>query len=175
MPSNLPLSIVVTEVIKHTPLWVWVLLVAITALGLRQWVEHRITRPRLLVASIALGGYSLWSAVQMYGPQALPAWALGSALAMATVAALRRPRRIRCEPDGSFTLDGSPWPLALMWTIFALRYAVAVTLVFHPDWAADMTFSSGVSLAYGALSGLFAARAWRILQAIPASIRLLPA
>ncbi len=63
--------------------------------------------------------------------------------------------------DGRFVLRGSPWPLLLMWTIFAMRYAVAVTLVFHPPGPHEGAMAVGVAALYGALSGLFTARAWR--------------
>jgi hypothetical protein len=74
------------------------------------------------------------------------------------------------QVDGdAVRLEGSVLPLLLMLSIFALRYAVAVTLVFHHEWAADPLFGGALAATYGALSGLFAARAWRILQALPRS------
>jgi hypothetical protein len=66
--------------------------------------------------------------------------------------------------DGRFGLRGSPWPLLLMWAIFGLRYAVAVQLVFHPALAQQTVLALAAPLLYGTLSGLFAARAWRVLQ-----------
>jgi hypothetical protein len=175
MPPNLPLSVVISEIVAHTPPWVWAILAAITLLGLRQCVAHRMTWARALVAPLALGGYSLWSGMQAFGPRALPAWVLGAALAWAANRALRWPRQMWPQPDGSVRLAGSPWPLLAMWLIFALRYAVAVTLVFHRDWADDAGFASAAALAWGALSGLFAARAWRALRSIKAPRGLSPA
>ena len=64
---------------------------------------------------------------------------------------------------GRFALKGSPWPLLLMWTIFGLRYAVAVKLVFEPALAQQAAWAIGARLVYGTVSGLFAARAWRVL------------
>ena len=69
--------------------------------------------------------------------------------------------------DGRFALRASPWPLIAMLSVFSLRYAVAVTLVFHRDWAAHAGFSLPLALVYGVLSGLFAARALRILRSAP--------
>jgi hypothetical protein len=85
-------------------------------------------------------------------------------LALLANRTLRWPRTIELAADGRFVLPGSPWPLLLMWTIFGLRYAVAVTLVFHPAWAHTDAMAIGVPALYGLLSGLFAARAWRVLQ-----------
>jgi hypothetical protein len=163
-PDNLPLSIVIVEILKHTPSWVWAVLAAITLLGLLQWRDHRMTRNRLWLAPIGLGAYSLWGALSVFGALAVPAWLTGMALAMSANRALRWPHAITVHDDGRFGLRGSPWPLLLMWSIFVLRYAVAVQLVFHPALAHQTSWAIGAPLLYGALSGLFAARAWRVLQ-----------
>jgi hypothetical protein len=52
-----------------------------------------------------------------------------------------------------------------MWTIFGMRYALTVQLVFHPALAQQAAWAIGAPLVYGTLSGLLAARAWRVLQA----------
>jgi len=84
--------------------------------------------------------------------------------------ALRWPRDVGSDGD-AFVVAGSPWPLALMLAIFALRYAVAVSLVFHPEWRADPVFAASLALLYGALSGMFTARAVRILTSGPRRVR----
>jgi Family of unknown function (DUF6622) len=167
MPAKPPLSIVLLEILKHTPHWVWAILAAITLVGALQLREHRVSRGRLLLAPIGLGAYSLWGASSVFGVAAVPAWLAGLALALLANRALRWPRTIEMAPDSGFVLRGSPWPLLLMWTLFGLRYAVAVTLVLHPTLARDGAVAAGVTALYGALSGLFAARAWRVLQSAP--------
>jgi hypothetical protein len=162
--NHLPLSSVIVEILKHTPLWVWGVLAVITGLGLRQLFDHQMSRLRLLVAPVALGGYSAWGACAAFGIDAAAAWLAGLALAMAINQPLQWPRSIAVLENGSFALRGSPWPLLLMWTLFALRYALAVTLVFRPALAHDAAWAIGAPLALGTLSGLFAARAWRVLQ-----------
>ena len=164
MNTSPPLSMVIVEILRHTPHWVWLILAAITLLGALQLWEHRISRGRLLIAPIALGAYSLWGASGVFGAAAVPAWLAGMLLALLANRWLRWPRTIAVAPDGRFVLRGRPWPLLLMWMIFGLRYAVAVTLVFHPGWAHTDAMAIGVAALYGALSGLFAARAWRVLQ-----------
>ena len=75
---------------------------------------------------------------------------------------MKRPFHCGC----SFTLTFAA-PLIAMMGVFSLRYAVAVTLVFHRDWAAHAGFALPMAVVYGALSGLFAARALRILRSAP--------
>ena len=166
MPSNLPLSTVVIEILRHTPNYVWAILVALIVLGLLQWRDHAVGRTRLSIAPIGLGAFSLWGATLAFGMRAeiVAAWLVGMALAFVANQWLRWPRAIGVDGTGRYTLRGSPWPLIAMLAIFGLRYAVAVTLVFHRDWAADALFSGAIALLYGSLSGLFAARALRILR-----------
>jgi hypothetical protein len=164
MNTSPALSLVAFEILRHTPHWVWLVLATITLVGAMQLREHRVSRSRLLLAAIGLSAYSLWGTSSVFGAAAAPAWLTGMALALLANHALRWPRTIDVATDGRFVLRGSPWPLLLMWTLFALRYAVAVTLVFHPAWAHAGAMAIGVAALYGALSGLFAARAWRVLQ-----------
>ena len=164
MNTSPPLSMVIIEILKHTPPWVWAILAAITLLGLMQLRAHHVSRGRLLLAPIGVGAYSLWGTSSVFGVAAAPAWLVGMALALLSNRALRWPRTIEVAADGRFALRGSPWPLLLMWTLFVLRYAVAVTLMFHPALARNGAMAIGVAALYGALSGLFSARAWRVLQ-----------
>ena len=166
MLSNLPLSTVIVEIVKHTPAYVWAILAALFALGSLQLRDHVVTRARLALAPIGLGVFSLWGATLAFGarPEIVAAWALGSAIALAANRWLQWPRHVRPDGAGRYALRGSPWPLVAMLAVFALRYTIAVTLVFHRDWAGDPLFGTAMALVYGALSGLFAARALRILR-----------
>jgi hypothetical protein len=170
MSTSPPLFTVFTGILTHTPHWVWLILAAITLAGVLQLREYRVSRGRLLLLTIALAAYSLWGTSSVFGAAAAPAWLAGMALALLANRALRWPRTVELTPDGRFVLPGSPWPLLLMWTLFGLRYAVAVTLVFHPAWAHEGAMAVGVAALYGALSGLFTARAWRVLQSARAPV-----
>ena len=56
-------------------------------------------------------------------------------------------------------LSDNAW---LVW--LGILAVVTVTLVFHRDWAAESAFAEAVSVVYGGLSGLLAARALTILS-----------
>jgi hypothetical protein len=164
MPSQPSLSTVIVAILSHTPGYVWAILAALVVLGSVQLRRQRMSRTRLLIAPVTMGALSLWSATAAFGarPAVALAWLLGMGAAWLANRALRWPREIASDGD-AVVVAGSPWPLALMLTIFALRYAVAVSLVFHPEWRADPVFAAPMALLYGALSGMFAARAVRIL------------
>jgi len=152
--------------------WVGVGVCAITLLGARQLRDLRVSRTRLLLLPAGLGAYALISISAVFGATAAPAWLAGVALAFALNRLLRWPRDVQLGGDGTFLLRGSVWPLLLMWTIFALRYAATVTLVLHPALLHDPTMGAGFSAVYGVLSGLFAARAWRVLQSARPAVAL---
>ena len=164
MQPATPLGTVIVAILSHTPGYVWAILAALVVLGSLQLRQQRMSRNRLLIAPIAMGALSLWSATTALGvrPTVALAWLLGMGAAWLANRALRWPRAIAGDGD-AFVTAGSPWPLALMLAIFALRYAVAVSLVFHPEWRADPAFAAPMALLYGALSGMFTARAVRIL------------
>ena len=165
MPSNLPLDVVIVEVVRHTPVWVWGILAAIVVLGALQMRDHATSRLRLLAMPLGMGGYSLWGAVSAFGVQApvLLAWTAGLSIALVSNARVGWPGKVRADGDGGFALPGSPLPLLLMLAVFALRYAVTVSLVLHPQWRVEAGFELPASVAAGFLAGLFAARARRIL------------
>ena len=165
MPSNIPLSFLVIEIIRRTPVWVWAILAALIVLGLTQMRDRLVSRTRLMVTPIGLGLYSLSGAASMFGarPPIVAAWIAGLALAIAANRVLLWPRDARPDGRGNFAVPGSAWPLVLMMAIFVLRYVGAVSLAFRPAWAQEPVFSLGLALAYGTLSGLFTARALRIL------------
>jgi hypothetical protein len=174
MPTDLPLSIVISQVLQHTPIWVWFVLCGITAVGLRQVADRVVTSRRLAITPVALGAYSLWGAVAAFGPHAevLVAWVMGVALAVVANHWLAWPRQVEYQGDGRYAVQGSIWPLLSMWSVFAVRYVTTVTLVMHPGWAHGTTFSLLMPAVYGALSGLFLARSLRILRSGSASNRL---
>jgi hypothetical protein len=170
MRSDLPVTAVIGPILTHTPGYVWAILAALVVLGGLQLRSLRIARTRLLVAPVAMAALSVWGVSSAFGAHAgvVAAWALGMALSLLANRVLRWPREVRAEGD-VFVVPGSPWPLVLMLAIFLLRYAVAVTLVFHPDWRTEPAFAAEVALLYGALSGLFAARSVRILTSRPSA------
>ena len=174
MQASPPLAIVIVivEVLRHTPSWVWAVLAAITLLGAWQLRDLRVSRTRLLLLPVGLGAYALISISAVFGATAAPAWLAGVALAFALNRLLRWPRDVQLGADGTFLLRGSMWPLLLMWTIFALRYATTVTLVLHPALLRDPAMGAGFAAVYGVLSGLFAARAWRVLQSARPAVAL---
>ena len=153
-------------VLSRTPPWVWLILVALVALGLRQARDHGVSPTRLWIQPLVLSGLSLSGTVSAFGAQALPlvGWLAGVLLGAAANQHLRLPRQVQLLPDGRLSIGGSWAPMALLMLIFWLRYAVAASLAVSPALAAVPIFVGMAGALYGAASGLFGARAWRALQ-----------
>lgn len=167
MPSSMPLLSVISQVLRHTPSWVWAVLGLLIVLGSLQLRGRRIPRLRVALLPLGLGGYSLWGAASLFGLHAgvLLAWAVVMGLTAWFTQQLAWAPGVRHDAaTDRFLVPGSAWPLVLMLTVFAVRYSVVVTLAFHRDWAGDAGVAAGASAVYGALSGLLAGRALYILR-----------
>ena len=177
MPSNLPLIDVISLVLQHTPPWVWIILAAITWLGLKQVADRVVTTRRLAIMPVALGAYSLLGATAAFGARVdvLAAWSTGMALVVLINQWLAWPHQAEYLGSGRYAVPGSVWPLLTMWGVFGIRYVSTVTLMMHRELANDAVFSLAMPLVYGALSGVFLARSLRILRSGSASRAMQPA
>lgn len=146
------------EILKHTPLWVFVLFVVLIALGFWQSRPRVVTLQRasaLPIAMIAFSGYGVWSAFNAT-PVSLVAWPAGLAFGVLLRQWFAHSPELRYSPsDRSFSVSGSWLPLALMMTIFFTRYAVSVLLARDSQLASLTGFVLAVCAWYGVLSGMF--------------------
>src|ERR1051325_7922801 len=146
------------EILRHTPVWVFVLFVALIALGVWQSRPRIATAQRaaaLPIAMVALSGFSVWSTFHASGIS-VRMWLTGLALGVLLRQSAGLPRGLRyVAADRTFAFAGSWLPLALMMTIFFPRYAVAVSIARDSHLVDVVAFVVGVCLWYGALSGLF--------------------
>lgn len=177
MPPGTPLHIVLPQVLLHTPVWVWGVLALITVLGLRQTRDHVVTSRRLTAIPLIWASLSLWGALHAVGTDArvVAAWAAALAASVALTHSLAAPRRVDALGAGRYAVQGSMSPLLAMWAVFVVRYVSSVMLVLNPSLRHDTLFGLAVPALYGALSGVFAARAWRTLRAGAISHRVQPA
>jgi alpha-beta hydrolase superfamily lysophospholipase len=151
-------------IVKGTPLWVWVLLAALIALGAVQLRDREMSRTRLLalpVVMVVLSLLSTASAFEMAFP-ALVSWVIGGTLA---VVGLRQPATPAAglRGGGLHHVAGSWWPLILILCIFCVRYAVNATLAIDPSWRQHVPFQAGTGLLSGIFAGFFLGRAFTVL------------
>ena len=162
-----------SALVTHTPIGVWIGLAVLVALGIRQMSAQRVGARRLVALPIVLGlasALSAWQAFAAAGElRMIASWGVGLALGLQLGRVLDLPRGVVADRDGTFHVPGSVVPLLLMLGIFLVRYVVNVALAVSPGLAAQASFAIGACLAYGLPSGLFAARARKVLSVRAAS------
>jgi hypothetical protein len=160
-------------IISRTPVWVWVLLAALVALGLTQIRSRQMTLARATILPMVMMGLSLVGVLSTFGAGALPlsAWLvalMGSALAAKALGVWRG--ATWSQALSRFEVPGSWLPMAIILSIFVVRFYVGVNVAMHPQLKADTQFSLLVCLIYGVFSGLFLARAlnfWMLRKGAP--------
>jgi hypothetical protein len=156
------------EILRHTPPWVWLLLVALLALGASRLRTRRVSRPRLLLLPLALCAIGLLSTASNFTPAtaALATWAAAFAGGHWMGRRMPLPAGLRWDAARrELQLPGSVLPLLLIVTLFTLRYAGTVSLVLHPDWRASPAVALPMAAAYGAIAGTLLGRVLGLLRA----------
>jgi hypothetical protein len=154
------------DILRYTPTWVWGLLAALLALGFWQTRTRSLTRARLLTLPLTLLGLGLWSTSSSFAALPLAAGIWLVALAASFFASRRLPAPVGARWDAvceRLHLPGSWLPLALIVSIFTLRYAATVAMVLHPAWRGNPALLLPMAALYGALSGFFLGRAAGLL------------
>lgn len=155
------------QILRHTPAWVWLLGAALLAYGLLQLRPRRVRPARLLGLPLALMALGLWSMAPGFAALPVTAAVWLAALAAGAAAGLRV-----TPPAGSawdttarqLLLPGSVLPLLLIVSIFVLRYAVGVGSALHPEWRSLLPLQAALAVVFGLLSGFFVGRSLGLLR-----------
>ncbi|GLS13154.1 DUF6622 family protein [Hydrogenophaga electricum] len=157
----------ILDILRHTPVAVFVLLAGLLGLGLTQCFAREVRSRRVLVMGLAMASLSFYGVLSTFAGHtlAVPVW-LGAAVVSYLGTAHRAP------PAGTrydvvrqrFSIPGSVIPLILILAVFLTKYAVGVALVLHPELVRHAPTAWGISALYGLFSGLFAGRAMRLLH-----------
>ncbi|TAG03616.1 MAG: hypothetical protein EAZ30_08675 [Betaproteobacteria bacterium] len=148
----------VSQVIRHTPLWVWAILVTLLILGIRQLRLRRIKPFVVLIAPLAFFVLGLVTSGRSMG--AFLAWAAAMVVVATLVYfALRPVGGARYDAsEQRLILPGSAWPLFFMMTIFLLNYVINVAQAIQPGLLAQAAWHLGTPALLGAISGAFVGR-----------------
>jgi hypothetical protein len=147
---------------SNTPTWVFVVFVALLFLGYQQSKDRTVGRVRLLILPLAMLAFSLYGVSSSFGFEPLPlfAWLLGFLPLVALARSVLKPHGVSYSPaSASFHIRGSWLPMALLMSIFWVKYAVGYTTARNLPLAHELWFTGCVSLLLGLLGGAFTARA----------------
>jgi len=154
-----------TQILLHTPKWVFALFALLLWLGAKQLLASSVSLTRVTLMPIAMTGLSVFGVASAFGdsPVALLAWAAAAIVLSGLVLQRTLPASTRYDAGSRrFHVAGSAVPLVLMMGIFFTKYVVGVELALHPQMQHEASFALAVSALYGAFSGIFAARAIRL-------------
>jgi hypothetical protein len=141
------------------PAWVPILFLALVLLGYRQSLRHAVKPANLVAVALAMFGLSLYGVFGAFGADtlALLAWAAGYSASVALGA-----QRVASGliPAGARVRIAGSWvPLVLVLGIFTAKFALGFAAATHSALLQQQGFAIVMSLALGALSGGFGARA----------------
>jgi hypothetical protein len=157
----------ITQILIHTPLWVYGLFVALVVFGLQQTRSRNVNAAVAFVlpaGMIALSLAGIYSSVGMK-PAPLLMWAIG--LLSVAVIGFKRFRDDRItftRSTRSFYIPGSWTPFFVIMAIFCAKYVVAVLRALDAQIVTTTAFVAGLSLAYGCFSGYFSSRAVNLVS-----------
>lgn len=155
------------QVVQNTPYWVWGLLAGLLWLGASQLFARTVGLRRVLLMPLVMTGLSVYGLVSAFGGASVLAWLAATAMVTALALWLRPTApsgTLYAAPSRSFRLPGSAMPLVLILGIFLTKYVVGVELAMQPALAQNGLLALQVAALYGVFSGLFVARALRLLR-----------
>jgi hypothetical protein len=157
----------ILEILRRTPIWVFVLFFALLFLGYSQTRTRTLPLWRLFLLPVAMVGFSLYGFIAAFGANgaAVAGWTAALLAVCLPIAATGFPRGVTYSREArSFTVPGSWIPFAAIMAIFFSRYAVNVALAMNPAWRGAVPFAAAVGALYGLSSGFFVGRTLTILR-----------
>jgi hypothetical protein len=154
-----------TQMLTHTPLFVWAILAFLIVRGVMAARERDIDPRRLLVIPAVMLAMTLQDIASRFGLDgvALAGWAVGALATGLPIWLFSRTRIVAASgaaagaatTRGGLRLRGSWAPLAVMLAVFATKYAAIVTTILHPQLRQDPLFAAALCAACGLSNGYF--------------------
>ena len=158
----------IREIVRQTPVWVWLVLAVLLVLGFLQSRPRKLPPVMALVLPAVMTGLSLYSVISLAPrPSGFAGWGAGIVAALALNGfVFRTPRGVGYDAGTKrLAMPGSWLPLALMMAIFATQFVVGVTRAINPAIAAAPGFLLAVTVLLGFCAGMFLSRAWFTVRA----------
>lgn len=154
-------------ILQHTPLWVWLLLVGLVALGIAQRRDAIRSEKRAAILPLCMLLFSLYGVSSSFGIglAVMVCWLVGAVLGIVMGRIVQLPRGVRYDKTSrAFHIPGSWWPLVLILMIFCVKYVVAVVFAINPLAREMFTLIVSMSVLYGLFGGLLFSR-WLVIRA----------
>ncbi|WP_035852692.1 DUF6622 family protein [Deefgea rivuli] len=144
------------QILRHTPLWVWGVLLLLLVLGWRARQDRELSLNQTLILPLVILVLTTKSLLGHFSqPTVWLVWGVGLALALLGMALLGVSERMRFNPQQKTLYIAGSWlPMALMLGVFISKYCFEVALAVNPQWATQMSFAFLIALTYGVFNGL---------------------
>ena len=160
----------IIDILQHTPVWVWILLAAVVGLGLLQTRDRAMSRARVTILPIVFILLSLSGVFRGAGSSLVAplAWAAGFGAVLAFGRNALAVRGASWSPQSArLQVPGSWLPVALIVSLFMLKYGMAVAQALEPRLLQQTTLQVACNALYGAFSAIFWSRSRSLLRLIP--------
>jgi hypothetical protein len=154
------------QIVTHTPLYVWAILGFLVYRGVLASREREVDVKKLCIIPLVMLALSLQSVRASFGMDgAAPLlWLAGTAAGAVLGWRLSDMAGIAADPArGVLRQPGSWMPLAMMLSIFCLKYALAVSLAVAPSLLQQAVFVATACGLCGLFSGVLLGRLLRSL------------
>lgn len=161
-------AVLLIEIIKRTPIWVFVLFFTLLILGYLQTKDREVKLRTVFILPISMIVLSVFGVSSAFGaiPVALVAWLLGSVVSLSVALKLAFPKGVSySNTEKKLSIPGSWIPLFLMMAIFFTKYFVGVVVAQQLPIISEIEFIVLVSILYGCFSGMFLSRSIVMWQA----------
>ena len=157
-----------SELISHTPVWVFIVFFTLLVLGGIQTKERAVKVKTVFILPLAMiifsffGVYSIFS----FSLLAISLWLFGLILTLITGLKLGYPKQVSFSPqDEELTISGSIIPLVFMMAIFFTKYFVGFASARNLPLVNEFMFLFIISISYGVFSGVFLSRSLVMFKA----------
>lgn len=157
----------ILQIIQHTPIWVFVLLIGLVFLGYTQTKDRKVKSKSIFILPTAMILLSLFGVLSAFGTiiVALALWFIGGFMFLLIGLKLSFPENIKYnESEDVFYISGSWIPMVLILIIFCIKYFVGVAIARELSIINELGFIMTISFLYGSLSGIFLSRSLVIMQ-----------
>ncbi|MFZ6755052.1 DUF6622 family protein [Undibacterium sp. Dicai25W] len=153
------------EILTHTPLWVWFILLFLVSRGMKASKDRVMSFKSMVILPVFMLLWSLQGIYQHFGMQAavIVCWSTGCLLGLGLIFVFGNKQAMSLLPDGQLHMRGSWKPMILLLTMFSIKYVENVIVAMKPALKTEIGFVSTTCLIYGLMNGLFLANLLRVI------------
>lgn len=157
-----------SELISHTPTWVFAIFFTLLVLGFIQSKERIVKVNSIFILPISMVVFSLFGVLSVFGitVSAMGFWVTGLIVALILGIKLAYPKLVSfSEQNKRLTIPGSWAPLIFMMAIFFTKYTVGYAVARELAVVNEFMFMATINILYGVFSGVFLSRSLVMFKA----------